>query len=119
MGLDTVELVLRAEELYATTFTDDEAGQVSTVGDFYRLICAKLDLAALADASTSDALPVITAIEGRFFQRHTSLPSPPEVLPWSPQSVWDTLVAIFVDQMLLEPDEIHYSARIVQDLGID
>ena len=47
------------------------------------------------------------------------LPPPPEILPWTPQTVWDTVVAIFVDQMGLAPKEILLDARITQDLKID
>jgi hypothetical protein len=54
-----------------------------------------------------------------FLYKHTPLPAPPEVLPWSPQTVWDALVAVFVDQQGLDRDEILYQARINQDLGVD
>ena len=36
MGLDAVEIVLRTEELFVITIGDDEAGEVRTVGDFYK-----------------------------------------------------------------------------------
>jgi hypothetical protein len=70
---------------------------------------------------TSAVLPVITHKENKFFflSGHTPLPAPPDVLPWSPQSVWDTVVAVFVDQQGLEPDEILYHALIARDLGVD
>jgi len=44
MGLDAVEIILRAEELFLITVGDDEAGAVRTVGEFYNLICATLNL---------------------------------------------------------------------------
>jgi hypothetical protein len=121
MGLDAVDLVLRAEELFAITIGDHEAGSVRTVGDFYLLICAKLNVAPLLSPATSGKLPTITHKEKKFFfvYSHTPLPAPSEVLPWSPQSVWDCLVAVFVDQQGLDPDEILYKARIAQDLGVD
>jgi hypothetical protein len=120
MGLDAVELVLRAEELFVITVDDDEAAAVRTVGDFYRLICAKLGVEPLAAPVTSTKLPVITHKEKSFLflEKHTPLPAPPEVLPWSPQTVWDALVAVFVDQLALEPEEVLYTARIVDDLGV-
>jgi len=70
---------------------------------------------------TSAELPIITLKEKQFLfgHKHTPLPAPPEVLPWSPQSVWDTLVAVFVDQQGLGAEKIRYSARIAQDLGVD
>ena len=52
-------------------------------------------------------------------RKRTSLPPPSEVLPWSPQSVWDTLVAILVDQQGLKPAEITPTARFLEDLGVD
>jgi hypothetical protein len=121
MGLDAVEIVLRTEELFVITIGDHEAGAVRTVGDFYKLICAKLNVIPLQSPVTSTQLPKITEKEKKFLflQSHTPLPAPLEVLPWSPQSVWDCLVAVFVDQQGLAPEKILYHARTVQDLGID
>jgi hypothetical protein len=121
MGLDAVEIVLRTEELFGITLADDEAGAVRTVGDFYRLICSKLHVPPLQSPVTPAELPVITQREKTFLflEKHRPLPPPPEVLPWSPQSVWDALVAVFVDQQGLKSEEILYAARITQDLGVD
>ncbi len=121
MGLDAVEIVLRTEELFAIAINDEEGASVRTVGDFYKLICTKLNVVPLSSPATSPRLPKITHEEKGFlfFSRQTSLPAPPEVLPWSPQTVWDCTVAIFVDQQRLKPEEILYHARINQDLGID
>jgi hypothetical protein len=120
MGLDAVEIVLRTEELFAIRIEDDEAAEVSTVGDFYRLICAKLNLAPLPSPITSAVLPVITQKQKAWIgYRHTPLPAPQECLPWSPQGVWDALVAVFVDQQALKPAEILYHAHINRDLGVD
>jgi len=41
MGLDAVELVLRAEEAFDIRISDEEAEKVSTVNDFYELILSK------------------------------------------------------------------------------
>jgi len=121
MGLDGVEIVLRTEELFVIAINDDEAAMVRTVGDFYQLICAKLGVPPLQSPCTSENLPVITHHEKifLFLSRDTPLPAPPDVLPWSPQSVWDCMVAVFVDQMALNPKEITCHARIAQDLGVD
>ena len=121
MGLDAVEIVLRTEELFIITIGDEEAAAVRTVGDFYNLICSKLNVNPLNPPVTSTVLPIITHKEKKFLflSTHTPLPAPPEVLPWSSQSVWDTLVAVFVDQQGLDPEEILYCASIVEDLGID
>lgn len=93
MGLDAVEIVLRAEELFVIDIRDDEAAAVRTVGQFYELIWAKLDLPPLRSPVTAAELPTITQKEKTLFflYKHTPLPAPPEVLPWSSQSVWDCL----------------------------
>jgi acyl carrier protein len=44
MGLDSVEIVMRTEDEFSITLTDDEAGAVRTVDDLYRLVLSKLDL---------------------------------------------------------------------------
>ncbi len=121
MGLDAVEIVLRTEEVFTIEINDEEAAGVRTVGDFYTVICQKLGLTPLRFPLTSSVLPKITQKDQQFwfFYKHTPLPRPPEVLPWAPQTVWDTLVAIFVDRMSLAPEEILFDARIAQDLRID
>jgi hypothetical protein len=121
MGLDAVEIILRSEELFSIVIGDKETASICTVGEFYNLICAKLDLTPLAAPVTSANLPKITYEEKKFLflRNQTPLPAPPEVLPWSPQSVWDCLVAVFVDQQDLDPAVVVYQARIAQDLGID
>lgn len=121
MGLDAVEIILRAEELFAIDIGDEEAAKVETVGQFYELICSKLRIHPLRSPVTSEELPVITHSEKifLFLSRDTPLPAPAEALPWSPQSVWDCVVAVFVDQQGLSTNEVTYHARIVKDLGID
>jgi hypothetical protein len=121
MGLDAVEIILRAEELFAIEIADDEAAKVETVGQFYELICSKLHIAPLRSPVTSEGLPVITHREKvfLFLSRHTPLPAPAEVLPWSPQSVWDCVTAVFVDQQGLKAEDVTYHARVAKDLGVD
>jgi hypothetical protein len=121
MGLDAVEIVLRTEEFFVIRIEDEEAATVRTVGDFYILICEKLKVTPLHSPITSATLPIISEKERKllFLSKHTPLPAPPEVLPWSPQSVWDSLVAILVDQQCLKPEEILYVARFAEDLGVD
>jgi hypothetical protein len=121
MGLDAVELILRAEEFYVITIGDDEAALVRTVGDFYRLICGKLEVFPLQNPLTSNTLPVVSEKEWSFMflQKRAPLHASPEVLPWSPQSVWDSLVAIVVDQLCLKPTDVEYHARFVEDLRVD
>ena len=105
MGLDAVEIVLRAEEFFVITIEDEEAASVRTVGDFYNLICAKFDVPPLQSPVTSAHLPTVTEKERvfLFLQKRTPLPAPPELLAWSSQSVWDSVVAVIVDDQCLEP----------------
>ncbi|HEY3707606.1 MAG TPA: hypothetical protein VGL22_21270 [Terracidiphilus sp.] len=121
MGLDAVEIILRAEELFAIDIPDRDASTVKTVGDFYNLICGKSGVPPLESPETSEKLPTITERERifLFLARLKPLPAPNSVLPWSPQSVWDCTVAIFVDQMGLKPEEIIHGAQIAADLGVD
>jgi hypothetical protein len=120
MGLDAVEIVLRTEEFFVITIDDEEAAAVRTGGDFYLLICAKLSVPPLVSPITSVVLPVVTEKEKAFLflYKHKPLPAPLEVLPWSPQSVWDSLVAVIADQQCLPPRNIRYHARFVEDLGV-
>ena len=120
MGLDAVEIVLRTEELFAITIEDHEAASALTVGELYRLVCSKLSVTPLQTPTTSAKLPEITHKEKffLFLRKHTPLPAPSEVLPWSAQSIWDCVVAILVDQQGLKRDDILYNSRFVEDLGV-
>jgi len=75
---------------------DAEAAAVCTVDDLYRLICSKLGVARSHRPSHPPGYPAITEKEKifLFLQRHHPLPAP--LLPWSSQTVWAALVAIFV-----------------------
>jgi hypothetical protein len=120
MGLDSVEIVLRTEEFFEIAISDDDAAKVRTVGDFYVLVCRLLGLVPLTEPVTADHLPVITEWKkSGFFRKAIHLPPPSGVKPWSPESVWNCLVAIFVDQQGLKPDRVQFSARIAEDLGVD
>jgi len=44
LGLDIVELVMRVEETFDINLTNEEAGQVQTVGDIYKIVLGKLNL---------------------------------------------------------------------------
>lgn len=105
MGLDAVEIILRCEEAFGVPITDDEAGQIATVGQLFEHICSKLDLPAGTAAPASFGNNRLT----RRFQ----------LAPWTREDAWTTLIAIFCDQMALDPEDIWYHARIAQDLGID
>jgi hypothetical protein len=75
MGLDAVELVLRTEEFFVISIGDDEAASVRTVGDFYNLICTKLDVLPLQRPVTPINLPIVTEKEKvfLFLQKQTPL----------------------------------------------
>ncbi len=119
MGLDAVEIVLRTEEFFVIIIEDSEAAAVRTVGDLYTLVCTKLSLSPLVVPISSAKLPTVTEKEKKLiFYKHKPLPAPPEVLPWSSQSVWDCLVALLVDQQGLKPERIVSHARFVEDLGV-
>ena len=57
MGLDVVDIILRTEELFIITVDDDEAATLRTVGNFYDLICGKLELSLLQAPLASDKTP--------------------------------------------------------------
>jgi len=108
VGLDTVEIVMRCEEIFAIGLPDRELEYVITVGDLYTLICEKLGLTPHENPTTEigiDRLPRgtlnLTAI------------------PWTSKDVRATIVAIFVDQMCLEREDVTYTSRIGEDLRID
>ena len=121
MGLDAVEIVLRTEGVFTIAISDSEAASVQTIRDFYIVICDKLNLIAVPSPVTSAVLPKITQKDRKFWfvYKHTPLAPPLEVLPWTSQTVWDTVVAIFVDQMSLAPEDITPDARMDRDLKID
>ncbi len=60
MGLDGIEIILRAEELFDINITDEEASALNTVGEFYKLICIKLDVPPLPSPISPATLPRIT-----------------------------------------------------------
>jgi acyl carrier protein len=120
MGLDAVEIVLRTEELFGITLREDEGAAVRTVGDLYKLVCSKLNVSPLPSPVSSAKLPTITHKQKTFLflYTHTPLPAPPEVLPWSPQSVWDCVVAVVVDQQGVRPQMVTHSSLFIEDLGL-
>ena len=96
MGLDSVEIVLRAEEFFNIAISEAEAAQVRTLGDCSVLICGLLGVVPLKRPVTPNNLPIITEWKKSavFLRRAVHLPPPAEVMPWSPGSVWNCLVAI-------------------------
>lgn len=109
MGLDVIEIILTTEDVFSISIPDAEAGKISTFGDLYEYVCASLKL------PPSSTRPVGT---GRAHSIR-KLRIIPDLEPWTHEDVWATLIAIFVEQMQFEPDEIWYDVRIGPDLGID
>jgi len=108
LGLDTVELVMRCEEEFGVDLPDADLEHVRTVGDLYRLICEQKGFVPLDNpgpATGFDRLPRGTLNLATVI--------------WSPEDIWATLVAIFVDQLQVDVDEVTYVARIHDDLRCD
>ena len=109
MGMDTVELVMRAEEVFAIDLPDDECASVRTVGDLYRLVLRKLQI----PHSATDPVPQLGSGRCRLTDQF------PGLLPWTPEDVWATLVEIILDQLQVNREEITEHATFLDDLGCD
>jgi hypothetical protein len=108
MGLDTVELVMRCEVVFEVNLPDYKLNHVHTVGDLYVLICNELGLAPCEDPKADTGFAHLP---------HGSLNL--TAIQWNPEDVWATLVAVFVDKLSLDPEEVIYTARISEDLRVD
>ena len=109
MGLDTVEIVMRCEEVFPVDLPDSECGQVLTVGDLYGLICRHLGLEPVRQPDTGVGVSKLKPQAVLNLHR----------ISWNADDAWATLVAIFVDQLQLEADEVKWWARISADLGCE
>ena len=111
MGMDTVEIILRAEEVFSLDLPDDECEQVRTVGDLYRLVISKLDLKSGVDSIDS----IDFQVDGRS-RFHDQLPV---LQPWTHADVWATLVDLIQDQLQVDCEEITPHATFLDDLRCD
>jgi len=105
MGLDVVELVMQCEESFDVKLETDRLESMRTVGDLFELICEQLNLPPASDAprpASRMLIPVASPLE-----------------EWTRDAVWFKLVQICVDQLQVDPQEVTYSATIVDDLGAD
>ena len=110
MGMDTVEIVIRTEEVFSIDLPDDECWRISTVGDFYRLVLSKITLADLPSPTPQNILLTgRSRLEDQF----------PALSPWTPEDAWATLVAIIQDQLQVSKDEVTEHAKFLDDLGCD
>ncbi len=108
MGLDIVELVLRCEEAFAIELPNWKCERVHTVGDLYTIVCEGLALTPVANPTPEtgiDRLP-------RGILNLTTV-------IWTPEDVWATLAAIFVDQLAVRKSEVIPGADIQRDLRCD
>ena len=96
MGLDTIELVMRCEEVFRVDLPDSDREQVNTVGDLYHLICRHLGFRGIEqpgpETGTSKLRPQAVMNLHR--------------IEWNAEDVWATLVAIFVGQLQVQPAEV-------------
>jgi acyl carrier protein len=110
MGLDTVEIILRTEEVFAIDLPDEECGQIVTVGDLYRLVLRKLGLPNTP----------IDAVHLDFSQgRSRASDTYPSLTSWTTPDVWPTLQAIIENQLQIDREEITESATFQDDLRCD
>lgn len=91
MGLDYVELILAVEDAFQIHIHDEEAGNVSTVGDLYNLVVSKLDgrdskrcLTSVAFYRTRRAIAEALHLERREIRPTTPLE---KILPRSDRQV--------------------------------
>ena len=62
MGLDTVEIVLWAEEEFGVPMPDEEVGNIYTVGEFAMYIAEKVNSVKGSSISYQDTLPKVIDI---------------------------------------------------------
>lgn len=75
MGLDAVEIILRTEDEFSITISDDEAAASVTVGDLFRVILAKLDVSPGCLSSKAFYLTRRALVDVLGVPRHTIRPS--------------------------------------------
>jgi acyl carrier protein len=101
MGLDVVELVMRTEEEFGITIDDSSASRIRTVGDLYHAICKLRDVTPHPNpdrlAVSAGLAPSIQTGEG----------------------VWFRLVRMIVDQLQVNPGDVRFNSRFLEDLGAD
>ena len=109
MGMDTVEIVLRTEEIFNIDLPDRECERIVTVGDLYRLVLNKLELSYVP----ANEIEVGTIGGDRSQLKAQTVSS------WSPPDVWRTLKGIIVNQLQIEERDVKEDAAFSRDLGCD
>lgn len=112
MGLDTVELVLRAEETFGVELPDYECSLIITVGDLYRLILDRLNLEYLTASVIEDSA-------SEFIGQDRSMNQLPALADGNAPDVWATLKGLICDQLQVNEWEIKESASFSNDLQCD
>ena len=112
MGLDTVELILRTEEVFGVLLSDDDCSHVVTVSDLYRLVLNELKLPYKPASAVEDSTD---GFRGRN-RLHAQFPG---IERWTTPDVWLTLKALILDQLALRDDEVHEFVRFSEDLLSD
>ncbi len=109
MGLDTVELVLRTEDVFSVDLPDEECELIRTVGDLYKAVLQKLDLPYVPSSE----------IESQSLGRVRHLNRALQLSPWTVPDVWLTLKEVIHDQLGVGRSRILESAAFLDDLGCD
>ncbi len=122
MGLDTVEIVLRTEEVFGISLPDEECGKIFTVSDLYRGVVRKLDLPYVPGSEIEIGKVGVARCRPafrRFLHKTVEFPIEPDLAttPWTAPDVWRTLQAIIMDQLQLEASEVREQAAFQHDLG--
>ena len=94
MGLDSVELILEAEEAFGISLADDEMVKTLTVGQFYEAIMRELP-----------------SPEKKFCLSA-------EVADHDRNEVWESVRILVADQLGVELEKITKESRFVADLGM-
>jgi acyl carrier protein len=113
MSLDLVELVIRTEEVFSVDLPNTECEQLQTVGDLYRIVLTKLNLAYLPADEIESQIQA-----GKFIQNRSRLRLQTGHL-WTPGEVWVTLKATITDQLQVDPNQVREFASFLYDLGCD
>jgi acyl carrier protein len=106
MGMDLVEIVLRAEETFGVDLPDDECEQIRTVGDLYRLVLSKLQLPYVQ----------VSEVEAGNKGRNCSPLRTSSLSSWSPPDVWRTVKGIVVEQLRVDENDVIEDADFQRDL---
>jgi len=109
MGLDSVELILRTEDVFSIDLPDEECDLIRTVGDLYKAVLQKLDLPYVPGSE----------IEAESLGRIRPLSRVLHLSPWTAPDVWLTLKEVIHDQLGVERSRILESAAFVDDLRCD